>query len=328
MGMMKSVSVIIPFYNVASFIERCAESLMQQTLEDVEFLFVDDASPDEGRAVLEKVLSRYPERDARILTHPVNKGLAAARNTGLTEARGEYVYHCDSDDYPEPAMLEKLYQAAKAQDADIAYSDFFISFENGERYMSNPFYTTAAEMLRYGFLCGRMKYNVWNKLVRNALYVSSGIRFPEGHNMGEDMTMILLAAAADKVAYVPEALYHYVKMNPTAYSSIFSEKHLTDTRFNTDRTIAFLEGCDLEEKEKFLSFFKLNVKLPFLLSGDQKQYGFWKEWFPEANGFAMANPVLPFRTRLLQWAAAKGQFWYVRLYGFLIDKVFYGIRYK
>lgn len=326
--MQKAVSVIVPFYRVSAFIERCAESLMQQTLQEVEFLFVDDASPDDSKDRLEHVIAKHPGRDVRILTHAANKGLPAARNTGLAEACGEYVYHCDSDDYLEPDMLEKLYRAAKTQDADIAYCDFFITFEKGERYMANPEYSSSTDLLKFGYLCGRMKYNVWNKLVRRSLYVASGIVFPDGHNMGEDMTMIQLAAVAGKVASVPEALYHYVKLNPTAYSNTFSAKNLSDIRYNTDRTLAFLQGQEMPEKEKFLSLFKLNVKLPFLVSGDKMQYRLWKEWFPEADRFALSNPVLPFRTRLLQWAAAKGQFWYVRLYGVIIEKIYYGLRYK
>ncbi len=115
------VSVISPFYKVAPFIERCAESLLGQTLEDVEFIFVDDASPDESRELLEKVIARHPERDARIVTHEANKGLPAARNAGLAVATGEFIFHCDSDDWVEPDMLEKMYKAAADNGADYVY---------------------------------------------------------------------------------------------------------------------------------------------------------------------------------------------------------------
>ena len=211
------VSVIIPFYKVAPYIERCATALMEQTLNGVEFIFVDDASPDESRAILENVLAKYPQRDARVVTHTVNKGLPAARNTGMAEAKGEYIYHCDSDDWLEATMLEKMYAAAVDNNADIVYCDFFLTFENGERYMKNPAFTTAEELLRKGFMAGSTKYNVWNKLIRKELYDRTGIRFPAGHGMGEDMTVIMLAAEAKNVAYVPESLYHYVKLNANAF---------------------------------------------------------------------------------------------------------------
>ncbi len=320
------VSVIIPFFKVAPYIERCAKALMEQTLRDVEFLFVDDASPDESRQILEGVLANYPQRDARIITHPVNKGLPAARNTGLSEAKGEYIYHCDSDDWPDVTLLEKMFAAAMANDADIVYCDFYLSFETGERYMKNPAFSTADDLLRKGFLAGSAKYNVWNKMIRRSLYEKTGILFPAGHGMGEDMTVIMLATEAGKVAYVPEALYHYVKLNMNAFSNTFSQRHLDDIRYNAGRTLACLQEKGIPEQD--IALFKLNIKLPFLLSGDKGQYKLWKEWYPEADRYAMVNPNLPFRTRLVQWLAGKHQFWAVGLYGWLVNKVYYGIRYR
>lgn len=320
------VSVIIPFFKVAPFIERCATALMEQTLPEVEFIFVDDASPDESRQLLEGVLAKYPGREARIITHPVNRGLPAARNTGLAEAKGDYIYHCDSDDWPEVSMLQKMYDAAMAVKADIVYCDFYLSFETGERYMKNPAFSTADDLLRKGFLAGSTKYNVWNKLIRKDLYERTGYRFPAGHGMGEDMTIILLTTEANQVAYVPEALYHYVKLNMNAFSNTFSQRHLDDIQYNAGRTLACLQEKGIPEQD--IALFKLNLKLPFLLAGDKEQYKLWKEWYPEADRYAMANPNLPFRTRLVQWLAGKNQFWAVSLYGWLVNKVYYGIRYR
>ncbi len=322
------VSVISPFYKVAPFIERCAESLLGQTLQDVEFIFVDDASPDESRSILERVLAKYPERNARIVTHEINKGLPAARNTGLETATGEFIYHCDSDDWVETDMLEKMYSAALQNQADYVYCDFWMQFEKSARYMGTPDYTDPEQMIKEGFMAGAMKYNVWNKLVKRDLYEKSCILFPAGHGMGEDMTMILLATHATKVARVPEALYHYVKLNTNAFSNTFSERHLTDIRFNTDRTLKGLEGWDVSDKELYINLFKLNIKLPFLFSGDRKQYKLWKEWFPEANAYVQKNRHLPFRTRLVQWFAAKGIFPLVSLYEFLINKVYYRLKFR
>lgn len=293
---------------------------MEQTLTDVEFIFVDDASPDNSRQILEAVLSRYPERDARIVTHTENLGLPAARNTGLDQAGGRYIWHCDSDDWPEVTMLEKMQAAAKQADADIVYCDFFLSFETGERYMPNPSYSTGEDLLKKGFLAGAAKYNVWNKLIRKELYDKSGIRYPAGHGMGEDMTVIMLTTTADKVVHVKEALYHYVKLNANAFSNTFSQKHLDDIRFNAARAIACLEENGISEKD--IALFKLNTKLPFLFSENKNQYPLWKEWYPEANRFVFDNPNLPFRTKLVQWLAGKNQFWAVNLYSRLINSVY------
>ena len=321
-----TISVITPFFKVAPFIERCAESLLGQTYPDIEFIFVDDASPDESREILEKVIARHPERDVRIVTHAQNKGLPAARNTGLAEASGEFIYHCDSDDWVETDLLEKMVKAAEENGADFVYCDFWMQFEKSARYMVNPTYTDPEQMIKEGFLAGLMKYNVWNKLIKRSLY--EGISFPAGHGMGEDMTIILAATKATKVAHVPEALYHYVKLNMNAFSNTFSERHLTDIQFNTARTLKGLESWEVNDKGKYLSFFKLNIKLPFLLSGDKGQYRLWKEWFPESDKYALENRHLPFRTRLVQWFAAKRLFPLVGLYDFLVNKVYYGLKFR
>ena len=315
------VSVIVPFYKVEAFVERCARSLMEQTLQEVEFIFVDDASPDASAEILRDTIAGYG-RDTKILTHPVNKGLPAARNTGLAAARGEYIYHCDSDDYLEKDALETLYAAAKEADADIAYCDFWLDFGTSRRYMSTPDYTDAARMIKDGFLAGAMKYNVWNKLAKRSLY--QGVSFPEGHSMGEDMTMIILSARAGKVVRVPRPFYHYMKTNGGAFTSALSGKHLEDIRFNTDRVLEHLALWHTDSKELYTGLFKLNVKLPFLFSGDYAQYCLWKSWYPESNRYIARNKVQPFRTRMVQHFAAAGLYPLVWLYSTAVNKLYYG----
>lgn len=322
------ISVIIPFYNVSPFIERCARTLLEQTLEDVEFIFVDDASPDDSRSILGGVIAKHPDRNVRIVTHEVNKGLPAARNTGLAYATGEYVYHCDSDDWLEKDMLEKMYRAAREKDADMVYCDYYLSFAESERLMVNPSFTSADDLLRKGFLSGSTKYNVWNKITRRSLFTDNGILFPSGHSMGEDMTMIMLASHAKSVAHVAKGLYHYVKVNQGAMTQTLSQRQLDDTRFNADRALKYIKGRLGGEEEKYVAFLKLNVKLPFLMSGDKSQYALWRKWFPEADSYAMENKVLPFRVRMIQWLAAKEQFWLVTLYSWVIAKLYYGLKYK
>lgn len=187
------VSVIIPVYKVEKFVERCVRSLMEQTMDGIEYIFVDDASPDDSILILHKVLVDYPERSERvkILVHSENKGLPAARNTGLAVAKGEYVFHCDSDDFVEKDLLSTLYEVACCEKADIVWSDYYVSYPNNERYMRQPSYDTPEAALK-GMLHGRMKYNVWNKLVKRSLYIEHDITFPAGYAMGEDMTMMFL----------------------------------------------------------------------------------------------------------------------------------------
>lgn len=322
------ISVIVPIYKVELFIERCVRSLMGQTICDVEYIFVDDASPDSSVEILLQTLKCYPSKEGQwvIIKHEENKGLPSARNTGLAVAKGDYVFHCDSDDWMEPEMLEQLYDAALKKNAEIVWCDFFISFDQNERYMRARDYDSADALLRRGYLAGDMKYNVWNKLVKRSLY--EGVSFPDSHSMGEDMTMVMLAAKADKVAYVPKALYHYVKTNRNAYTQTHNQKHLDDILYNTNRVVSFLDEYAPGKYTDDIEMFKLNVKLPFLISDKKDDYRRWKSWFPEANGYAMANTELPLRTRVLQWAAAHNCWWYVWIYNKLVYKFIYGFVYR
>lgn len=319
------ISVIIPIYGVEQFIGRCAESLMCQALkEGVEFLFVDDATPDGSIGVLEEVLARHPERQTqvRLLRHAKNQGLPAARNTGLAEARGTYVFHCDSDDYVEPEMLETLLDAAERHRADMVWCDWYLTFAESERYMRQPEYSTATEALR-AMLAGAMKYNVWNKLVRRSLYTENHILFPAGYGMGEDMTMMRLAACARKVAYVPHAFYHYVKTNTNSFCQTYSERHLADLKHNVSLTADYLTARLGDAIARDLAFFKLEAKFPFLISdGRNGEYRRWREWYPEANAYIMQNKSVSLRSRMVQWLAAHNFFAAVRIYNWALTTLY------
>ena len=309
------VSVIVPIYKVEKFLGRCVESLMEQTLQDVEFIFVNDATPDCSMSVLQSVIDRFPERNRQvsILVHNENKGLPAARNTGLKVAKGEYVFHCDSDDYVEPDMLEKMYHTAVENNCDIVWTDWYLTSKNSERYMKQPSFATPQDALD-GILDGLMKYNVWNKLIRRTLYTQYGISFPSGYGMGEDMTIIKLFCHAENVKYIPQAFYHYVKLNENAFCNTYSQRHLDELKHNVGDLVAYLKDKYKGNLEKHLNYFKLEVKFPFLISDKKEKYQLWQKWFPEANKFSFKNKRMGVRRRLLQTMAAKGQWWYVWLY--------------
>lgn len=328
-----AISVIVPVYKVERFVTRCVNSLFGQSMRhNVEFIFVDDASPDKSIDIVRQRLGCYPERrtQVKILRHEKNLGLPAARNTGLKAACGEYIYHCDSDDFLEPTALEQMYATIKKHDADIVWCDWFLSLERCKRVMPQPSYETPIDALK-GMLSGAMKYNVWNKLVRRTLYADNGITFPSGHSMGEDMTMLCLFACADSVCHCCQPLYHYVRQNTESFTQMdrqINACHLKDLRYNMERAIKFLLLKYGDSLEKELAFFQLETKFPFLLTGDKVSYLRWHEWYPDANCFIWQNKQISFRSRLLQYMAAKGQFWYVRLYHFLLFHIIYGVIYK
>lgn len=273
---MSKVSVIIPIFRVEKFIERCAISLFEQTLDSIEYIFVDDTTPDKSIEILTDVLERYPQRKPQvtILRHDVNKGLPAARNSGLSVAGGEYVFHCDSDDYLESNALEQMLNVAEKTDSDIVWCDYYLSFSMNERIMVQPNYSNSQEAIK-GMLSGTMKYNVWNKLAKRRLYVDNSISFPAGHSMGEDMTMIKLFAHAKKVAYINAPLYHYIRLNTDAMTQSYSERKIADIEFNVAQTLDYLlKNCKFDLTQEF-AFFKLSTKLPLLISDKICNYRIW-----------------------------------------------------
>lgn len=310
---MPVVSVIIPVFRVVPFVERCVRSLMEQTLQDVEFIFVDDASTDGSMDIVRNVVAEY-ERDVKILVHDRNRGLPSARNTGLAAASGTYIYHCDSDDWLEKDMLEKMVASAVDNNSDFVYCDFFLSFTDKERYMAQPHFSDKFEALQKGVLTGNMKHNVWNKLIKRQLYIENGIKSPEEHcKGGEDFMVVKLLRMAEGVSHVTEALYHYNRTNVNAITKKSSERHFDDIKANADDVIAFLATNPIPDPD-YLQYFKLDVKLPFLMDRTREQYNRWKAWYPEANAYIVKNPEISFRTKAVEFMASAGFYPLVWLY--------------
>lgn len=323
------VSIIVPIYGVEKYIERCVRSLLEQTYENIEYIFVNDETIDNSIQKLNEVVKLYPHRckHIKILSHKENKGLPAARNTGLSVATGDYIFHCDSDDWIEKDMIQSLCNKVTQESADIVWCDWFLSFEKNERYMKQPIYFTPLDAVK-GILSGKMKYNVWNKLIKRSLYVDNYIQFPTGHGMGEDMTIIKLFACANKIAYVPKALYHYIKLNGEAFTNTYSKRHLEDIRYNVNETILFLRERYNNELDSYISFFKLSVKYPFIISNKKTMYQLWNEWYPEANKYINSNPNFSCRSKFLQYVAVKKQYWLLWLHYQLVYRFVYGVLYK
>ena len=187
-------------------------------------------------------------------------------------------------------------------------------------------FKTPEEALRVGYLSGTAKYNVWNKLIRRSLY--KNVVFPVEHKKGgEDMIMFDVLSKATSIVYVPKALYHYVKFNENAISEKFSVQRLIDIRYNADQAISAVQRNCPQDLSEEIAFFKLNVKLPFIISDDREKWQIWREWYPEANPFIMKNRHLPMRTRLVQWFAAKNLWCFVAIYN-LIHKLLYRLLFQ
>ena len=205
------VSVIVPVYNAEAYLEQCLESLLGQTYGNTEILLVDDGSTDGSGALCDA----YAAKDARIKTlHKENGGASSARNAGLREATGDYIYFLDSDDHIEPTLLEKLLLSAKENDADLVFFDAWALDENTgrisetnynhrERYAPDTGKNLMAKMVaNKDFHMG-----VWQLFYRKAFLDRTQLRFVEGIIYEDFLFTCRVYCLAERVSYVPEFLY-------------------------------------------------------------------------------------------------------------------------
>jgi len=262
------VSIIIPIYNVEQNIERCARSLFEQTFKKIEFVFVNDCSPDNSIQILKKVIDEYPERkdQVTIFNHENNKGVAASRNTGLDKARGEYFLQVDSDDWVETSMVEELYVKAKENDSDIVWSDFYVDFPNKS---DNSIYRKQnvpekATLCIIEILSGFLHAGLWNKLIKRSICIENNIRFPEEVNMCEDLVFIIFYLLhTEQITYLQKAFYHYVQ-NPDSIT-IARTRQSFESEFKVVKLLE--ENIPQEIYGKYLMMHKARIKRNMFISG-------------------------------------------------------------
>lgn len=223
------VSILVPIYGVEEYIERCAQSIFEQTYSNLEFVFVDDASPDKSVEILQRVISCYPNWEGRItiIHHDKNLGLAAARNTLVDNCTGEFLFHVDSDDWIEPNAVALLVKRQIETDADIVSVFFYMHMndfnDNYEKLLKRILTLkeknredTLKAMLNYGSIVA-----TWNRLIRTSLYREHNIRSVEGIDAGEDLIITpRLVYYSKKVASVKAITYHYNKCNSNSYVNV------------------------------------------------------------------------------------------------------------
>lgn len=207
-----TVSVLVPVYGVEKYIEECAESLFAQTFDDLEYIFVDDCTPDGSIAVLEDVLSRYPHRkhQVHIIHHEHNRGLGAARKTAFDASKGEFLLHVDSDDYLPVDAVQRLVDAQQRTDADIVSGSFQYHFPDGSLQKAS-FADLDRKLTLWLFLTqNTIPYNIWARLIRKSLFTDHAISAIEGINYAEDYALTSrLLLSAERTEYVDDVVYVY-----------------------------------------------------------------------------------------------------------------------
>ena len=328
--MLYKVSVIVPVYNAENTLPVCLRSLTRQGLDGMEICFVDDCSQDNSLSLLAEFKNNVQDFiSVKILRHSRNRGVAAARNTGLSAAEGEYVSFVDADDYLEDFALRDWYAEAKYNNWDVAGCELMLKFNSSERYLEQRAFDTPEHALQ-NIMLGLMKWNLWLYLIKRDIFEVNSISCVEGLNMGEDlMIMMKVFMSSNKVGLIKKPLYHYNQGNVDSLTHVYSESHIKQVVGNVAEIEAFAaESARGDFVLENLPYLKLNVKLPLLMTSSYERYSRWQELYQDANEFIWKNKSLPFRTRLLQWAASKNCWFLVRLYHILIYKFIYGVIYK
>lgn len=255
------VSIGVPIYNVEPYIERCARSLFEQTYTNIEYVFVDDNSPDCSVDILKTTLEDYSDRikQVKIVRYSTNVGLSTVRNKAVSVMSGEFVIWVDSDDFVELDMIEKLVSAQRQNDADIVTCNTVVHLPKGKNYtMFSPIYTTPTEMTLQ-LLRKKVPVSVWARLIRLCLYIENDIQTLEGINNAEDyQVMPRLAFFAKKVCSIDDTLYHYNCTNINSYTATYSPKLAEQVMISVNFLEQFFQDKGIEYRDA-LNFSKVEI---------------------------------------------------------------------
>ncbi len=251
------ISVLVPVYAVADFIERCARSLFEQTCKNLEYVFVNDDTTDNSIDILKSVIDEYPERREaiRIVEHEKNLGLAAARNTAMENATGEFVCLVDPDDWMELNALELLEKKQLESDADIVSGNRMVHFKNYENLFQERQYHSKQEMLLQ-MIQRSWDHLITGRLLRRSLFSNPGAEWIEGLDVAEDRYMMtILTYYAGRFDTVDAIVYHYDRRNMNAHTNNNDRQRilrgnnqelgnvLSLIRFFEDKEVVYQKAC-------------------------------------------------------------------------------------
>ena len=200
---MPKVSVIVPIYNVEKYLEKCINSLLSQTLEDIQIILVNDGSKDNSGNIAKEYEKNNKNRI--IYVEKENGGLSDARNYGLKYATGDFIAFLDSDDYIEKNAYEEMYNKAIEENADYVECDFIWEFPNKIRVDKQYPYKNKKEMLSF------VRVVAWNKLIKRQLITDNNLEFPKGLRYEDVEFTYKLIPFVNKFAYVDKPFIHYVQ---------------------------------------------------------------------------------------------------------------------
>ncbi len=278
------VSVLVPFYNVEKYVGRCVESLFSQTYSNIEYVFVNDCTPDNSMDIINEYIDKFNVRNkCVIINHEVNKGISASRNDCLDNATGDYILFIDSDDYIDKDMVELLVKAAIENNADISGCGYIEEYKDHSVEMPQRYTNDHTEMMR-AITVLTIKGVMWKLLIRRSVVEENQVRFIPDNTMVDDYLFCCqVFFYAKSFASVDKCMYHYIQYNPNNYSKT-REFNITSQAKAIVKTEEFYKENGVYElvKDELLQR-KFISKLPLLLNKNCYNVKLWRELFPESN---------------------------------------------
>ena len=281
------VSIIVPVYNAEKYLKECLDSLVRQTLSDIEIIIIDDGSKDHSGSICEE----YAAKDCRFhVIHKENEGLGYARNTGITAAKGEYIGFVDADDYVDQRMFEKLYRFASEHRADYVRCEHNLVDTGGkeiprEKYKLRTGYYSKDEMRRELLfpILGRkitegkdayIGVSVWRAIYKASIIKANGIRFMSKKQVySEDIPFNFeFLVNADSAYVTDEILYNYVDRS-NSLTNTYHEDRIDRDLYMYQYFCKRLKECGLPDeclirsKNLMLDRMRLNIRSVLKLSG-------------------------------------------------------------
>lgn len=311
------VSVIVPIYNVAAFIERCAITLFEQTLDDIEYIFINDCTPDNSIEILTSVLKRYPHRkeQVKIINQPCNLGAAKAREKGIKVASGEYIIHCDSDDWVDKDMYRQMYDKASSEKLDMLICDWFES-DGAKHNVVKQDLQLDSDLLA-GVLKRSISGSLCNKLV--ACYIYSSLDFfPTAHMMEDVGYTVQFVVKCRNIGYMDEPLYYYfnneksICKDPNESSCI---KRCEQACENINEIISYLRDKQLEKQyTNEIVVLKNSARVflwPLYMKNPRMYSKKWHSVYPEINWKYPFTSCIDYRLRIIFFFANIGVYPYI-----------------
>lgn len=280
------VSILMPIFKVEMYLEKALDSILTQSYSNIDYVFVNDCSPDDSLQVLKKTIEKHGIEESRyiIVDHPKNEGIAVSRIDCLANAKGDYVFFVDSDDWIEKDAVEQMVAATKEGTIDIVGCDFMKDYMSGKTTYHHENYAETCRENMYRCLNYDIGTVLWKLLIRRSLF--NNLQITPHVDIVEDYIMsVKLYYYAKSFVAIPHAFYHYVQYNRARVSF--------QTQWSVNMHIKGVQEveqfcCEKELYDDYvqhkLLLRKFNIKSNFVLNKQMLNSKSYRMTFPEAKG--------------------------------------------